>query len=107
MEFCEIKDEIKKIAIEALRSDKSDYFEAVVIKEELAKLNERLKSFFGEPAPENKSSLSQEVQDKINGFGGINPGQTLYFRNEGSDSIFAMLWPWQDGKRTTVKIIHK
>ena len=107
MEFCEIRDEVKKMSIEALRSDKTDYFEAVIIKEELGKINERLKIFFGEPASDSKSSLPREVQDKIDGFGGINPGQTLYLRNEGSDSIFAMLWPWQDGKRTTLKIIHK
>lgn len=107
MEFCEIRDEVKKMSIEALRSDKADYFEAVIIKEELFKLTERLKSFFGEPASDSKSGLPAEVQDKINSFGGINPGQTLYFRNEGADSIFAMLWPWQDGKRTTLKIIHK
>jgi hypothetical protein len=47
------------------------------------------------------------MQEVINGFGGIMPGQTLYFRSEGSESIFAMLWPWQDGIRTTVKIIQK
>ena len=107
MEFNQIREEVKKIALEALRTDTSDYFEAVVIKEELAKLNERLTSFLGEPAWPSKNGLPSEIQNKINGFGGIMPGQTLYFRNEGKDSVFAMLWPWQDGKRTTVKIIHK
>ncbi|MFH0854968.1 MAG: hypothetical protein V1869_00415 [Candidatus Omnitrophota bacterium] len=106
MEFAKIREEVKKIGVEALRSDESDYFEAVIIKDELAKLNERLKIFFGEPASASKNGLPSEIQDKINGFGGIMPGQTLYFRNEGSDSIFAMLWPWQDGVRTTLKIVH-
>jgi len=43
----------------------------------------------------------------IEEFGGIRPGQTLYFWNEGKDAVFAMLWPWQDGYHTTVKIGRK
>jgi len=100
-------EEIRKLGFESLRTDTSDYFEAVIIKEELASLQERLKNFLGEPAWPSKNKLSSAIENKINGFGGIMPGQTLYFRNEGHDSIFAMLWPWQDGKRTTVKIIRK
>ena len=107
MEFCKIREEVKKIDFETLRNDKNDYFEAVIIKEKLVKLNERLKSFFGEPASMSESGLPPEAQDKINDFGGIMPGQTLYFRSEGADFIFAMLWPWQDCKHITLKIIHK
>jgi hypothetical protein len=47
------------------------------------------------------------MEETVKAFGGIMPGQTLYFKNEGNDTIFAMLWPWQDGIRTTVKIIQK
>ncbi|MDO8662892.1 MAG: hypothetical protein Q7K98_06715 [Candidatus Omnitrophota bacterium] len=107
MEFSEIREEVKKLGFELLRTDTKDYFEAVIIKEELAKLEERLKKFFGEPAWPAKDELSSEIQKKINSFGGIMPGQTLYCKKDGRDSIFAMLWPWQDGLRTTVKIMHK
>lgn len=107
MEFHKIREEVKKIDFESLRTDENDYFEAVIIKKELARLNERLRSFFGAPAPASKNGLTLEMRKKIDGYGGILPGQTLYFRNEGRDSIFAMLWPWQDGERTTVKIVHK
>jgi hypothetical protein len=107
MEFNEIKDNVKLLDFEALRTDCDNYFEGVIVKDELQKLNERLKQFFGDPAWPSKSRLSFNMQEVINGFGGIMPGQTLYFRSEGSESIFAMLWPWQDGIRTTVKIIQK
>lgn len=107
MEFNQIREEVKKFGFELLRSDTKDYFEAVIIKEELVRLQERLKKFFGEPAWPAKDELSSEIQKKINSFGGIMSGQTLYCKNEGRDSIFAMLWPWQDGERTTVKIIRK
>jgi len=107
MEFDKIRDEIRKLDLELLRVDTNEYFEAVVVKEELDKLQERLKDFLGEPAWPSTKGIPAEMQKKINDFGGIMPGQTLYCKNEGGDSIFAMLWPWQDGKRTTVKIVHK
>jgi len=107
MEFNQIKKEVKDLGCETLRTDSDNFFEAVVIKEELAKLNERLKNFFGEPAWPSKDKLSLSAQETIKGFGGIMPGQTLYFKSEGKDSTFAMLWPWQDGKRTTIKIARK
>ncbi|MDD2679298.1 MAG: hypothetical protein PHO03_00645 [Candidatus Omnitrophica bacterium] len=107
MEFKEIKKEVKDLGCETLRTDSDNFFEAVVIKEELAKLHERLKNFFGEPAFPSKEKLSFQAQETIKGFGGIMPGQTLYFKNEGRDSTFAMIWPWQDGRHTTIKIIRK
>ncbi len=105
--FDSLKDEVKKLGLELLRSDTGDYFEAVIIKEDLVELHGKLKIFLGEPArpPENK--ISSQVRKKINDCGGLMPGQTLYCKDEGGDFIFAMLWPWQDGKRVTVKIIHK
>ncbi|MFA5063477.1 MAG: hypothetical protein WC578_05370 [Candidatus Omnitrophota bacterium] len=104
MEFCKIRDGLSDINFETLRTDRSDYFEAVITTEELPKLIARFKSFFGEPASSSTSDLPADLQEKINDFGGIMPGQALYFKNEKNESIFAMLWPWQDGKRVTVKM---
>ncbi len=107
MEFNNIKEEVKKISFETLRTDCDNYFEGVIVKNEINGLNERLKKFLGEPAWPSKNRLDFKAQEAIKGFGGIMPGQTLYFKSEGEDSIFAMLWPWQDGVRTTLKIIQK
>jgi len=107
MEFSRIKEEIKFVNFEATRTDCDNYFEAVVVKEEIAKLNERLKGVFGEPAWPSKNRLAFPAQEAVKGFGGIMAGQTLYFKSEGENAVFAMLWPWQDGVRTTVKIIQK
>lgn len=107
MDFNKIREGVKALKFEALRTDCDNYFEAVVIKEELESLSLSLKVFFGEPAWPSKSNLSIKARELINGFGGIMPGQTLYFRDEGNESIFAMLWPWQDGLRTTLKIAQR
>jgi hypothetical protein len=107
MQFEELKNEIKKVPLDTLRCDADNNFEAVVVKEELKKLKERLEKFFGTPAYPSQHSLSFPMRQTLDGFGGIQPGQTLYFWNKGQETIFAMLWPWKDGKRTTLKIIQK
>ena len=104
MDFSEVKKEVKDINFDMLRMDKDDYFEAVVVKEELEKLQERLKKFFIEPISPSKDRLSFQMQVAVKDFGSIRNEQTLYFWNEGQDTIFAMLWPWQDGSHTTLKM---
>lgn len=107
MDFSAIRKNIRALSFDSLRTDCDNFFEGVVISAELEKLNIQLKSFLGEPVYPSKSRLPYKVQETVDGFGGIMPGQTLYYKNSGSDSIFAMLWPWQDGARTTLKIIQK
>ncbi len=107
MDFSAIKKDIKSLSFDSLRTDCDNLFEGVVVKKELEKLNARLKNFLGEPVYPSQNRLTQEVQETIGGFGGIKPGQTLYYKNSGNNRILAMLWPWQDGERTTVKIIQK
>ncbi|MBM3244577.1 MAG: hypothetical protein FJZ15_02130 [Candidatus Omnitrophica bacterium] len=105
MQFTDLKKEIKRVDFDTLRLDCDNHFEAVILKNELDKLTVRLEKFFGSPAWPSKNTLSFEVQKIVDGYGGIMPGQILYFWGKGSESVFAMLWPWQDGQRTTVKII--
>lgn len=107
MDFNEIKKEVKNINFDTLRIDRDNYFEAVIVKAELEKLNERLKKFFGDSAWPSVNRLSSQMQEAVRNFGGIMPGQTLYFWDKGSETIFAMLWPWGDGRHTTVKIVKK
>jgi len=107
MDFSAMRKEIKGLSFDALRTDCDNFFEGVIIKEELQKLNTQLKSFLGEPVYPSKNRLPKTVQVEVDGFGGITPGQTLYYKNSGSEAIYAMLWPWQDGVRTTLKIIQK
>ncbi|MBU1999293.1 MAG: hypothetical protein ABIG46_07665 [Candidatus Omnitrophota bacterium] len=107
MEFQKITQEIKKINFNSLRTDCDNFFEAVIVKEELNKLTDKLKQFFGAPAFPSKNRLSYSAQELVNGFGGLGPGQSLYLSGEQDALIFAMLWPWKDGVRTTVKIIQK
>ena len=107
MQFNGLINEIKSVVFDSLRADQENYFEAVVLNIELAKLTTKLENFFGLPLWPSTNPLPLKLQQLIEGFGGILPEQTLYFWNEGSDYILVMLWPWRDAMHTTVKIIKK
>jgi len=99
MDFNEIKKELSGVNFQALRVDKESYFEAVFVKDELVKLVSLLQKIFGEPAEH-----SEKIQEMLKDIGGVWPGQTLYIINVGTGIVFAMLWPWQDGERITLKM---
>jgi len=107
MQFDQIKNEVRTLKFDTLRMDCDNLFEAVVVKEELQILVNRLENFFGRPTWPSKERLSFKVRETVDNYGGIQPGQTLYFRNQQDGDLFAMLWPWLDGNHTTVKIIKK
>ncbi len=107
MEFSEVRNNIKTFNFETLRTDCDNFFEGVVFQQELDSLNLQLKSLLGEPVYPSKNRLLHKVQERVDGFGGIMPGQTLYYKDSGKDNILAMLWPWKDGQRTTIKIIQQ
>lgn len=103
MEFNEFKNALKNLTFDTQREDRDDYFEAVIIKEELPRLTGVLNQFFGEAVWQSKGKLTPLMEEAIKDFGGVMPGQTLYFCNEGSVKFFAMLWPWQDNEHITLK----
>lgn len=106
MEFTELIKDVKNIRFETLRKDSEDSFEAVVKKDELTRLSEKLEKFFGVAIWPSKNKVPSSVQKVINDAGGIRSNQTLYFWSTEKDTIFAMLWPWQDGEHVTIKIVH-
>lgn len=105
MEFDAVRQDLKSLSFETLRTDCDNFFEGVIIRDQLDKLNLQLKNLLGEPVYPSKNRLAFKVKETVDCLGGIMPGQTLYYKNLGEDGIFAMLWPWKDGQRTTVKII--
>ncbi|MFH1191278.1 MAG: hypothetical protein V1670_03680 [Candidatus Omnitrophota bacterium] len=107
MDFSAIRKDMKMFSFEALRTDCDNFFEGVIVGQELDKLNGQLRSLLGEPVYPSKNRLAFKVRQTVDGFGGVMPGQTLYYKDLGTDGILAMLWPWKDGKRTTVKIIQQ
>ncbi len=105
MEFDSIKAEIKKTEPETMRMDSDNYFEAVIGRARLEGMARVLEGIFGAPVWPSDKKLSKDTEKLIKNVGGLRKGQTLYVLNDGSEaSVFAMLWPWQDGERITIKM---
>jgi len=104
MIFSDLISDIKTAPFATLRIESDNYFEAVICNKDIPEFAAKLNGYFGSPI-ESSKKLSSKSQETIAKFGGIDPGQTLYFWSEGDNAVFAMLWPWQDEKHTTLKII--
>ncbi len=107
MDFEAIRKDMRILSFEILRTDCDNFFEGVIFQQEIDKLKLQLGNLFGEPVFPSKNRLALNVRKTVDGLGGIMPGQILYHKASGADNIFAMLWPWKDGQRTTVKIIQQ
>lgn len=104
MRLSDLRKELNNIRFELLREDKESYFEAVVVKNELKKLTLRLEQFLGSSTIPSK--LTKQLSEVLQELGGVWPGQSLYCKSENNEILIALLWPWSDGERTTVKIIR-
>mgnify|MGYP001405711260 CR=1 FL=1 len=104
MEFDQIKTAVKTHKLEALRQEEHNYLEAVLFNKDIDALKETIKGFLGEPVFPSPQRLSSGIQKAIKDFGGVMPGQTLYFTDGNARAVFAMFWPWQDKQRTTLKL---
>lgn len=104
MEFNKIKEAIKKVGPDIMRIDDDNYFEAVMRFAQLDEMVRVLEGIFGSPAWPSGNKLLKEVEKLVKNFGGLRKGQTLYMLSKEGFSAFAMLWPWQDGERITIKI---
>lgn len=104
MEFDAIKEAVRKVGMDTMRVDNKEYFEAVVVRANLDALVRALEDAYGVPAWPSHNKLSKDVEKLIKNVGGLRKGQTLYFSDKDGSTSFAMLWPWQDGERITIKI---
>ncbi|MCX5668109.1 MAG: hypothetical protein NTY34_07385 [Candidatus Omnitrophica bacterium] len=105
MEFDKIKAEVKKTEPDMTRMDNENYFEAVIGHARLEGMIRVLEGIFGAPAWPSGKKLSKDAEILIKSVGGLRKGQTLYFlNNKEGCSAFAMLWPWQDGEKVTIKM---
>ena len=107
MDFKDVKQALREIQLDALRQDSDTHFEAVLLRNEIEKLMDRLEGFFGVPVFPAKGKLPKHIERGIAPFGGIMSGQTLYYMKQKKGDMFAMLWPWNDGQKITLKVISK
>jgi hypothetical protein len=87
-------------------SDGVKYLEAVFNRKDLEVLNTFLRKHLGPPAkePGKEGKFPEEMQRLVDSLGGLRIEQSLFYRKDGNQVIYAALWPWQsDLHKITLK----
>ena len=104
MNFSDVVKRLKKIPFDEIRREQSDYFEFVVSTRYLIHLYPILEDYYGVPFKPSGIQPTQKAQDVTKNYGGIQQQQTLYYKKTDDVTDCAMIWPWNDGSRSTVKM---
>lgn len=96
--------QLRQLPREEIRKDGPGYVEFVMGVKDLRQLYPLLEDFFGPPFKPAGVVPSKEAQKRTVPYGGIEQQQVLYYKEEGGVSSCAMIWPWRDDVRATVKM---
>jgi hypothetical protein len=89
-----------------LISEEGKYLEAVITLQDLDVLNSLLREHLG---PATKVSGKEvyfpiKIQELVDSLGGLRIEQSFFYKQDGTQVIYAAIWPWQsDPNRITVK----
>lgn len=104
MNFGELTHDLKSVPFDERRKEYEGYFEFVLSAKDLLHLYPVLEKYFGVPFKPAGIAPSDKAHDYAKSYGGIRKQQTLYYKERAGTSSCAMIWPWNDGSRATVKV---
>ena len=105
MEIKEIIERCKGFEIYQQRMVSDNYAELVMYTKEMFKWSVIFNEIFGDPVSPAGINPTAEDMQITREYGGIFTDQTLHKKDFPENTIIAMFWPWQDGKRITVKVV--
>lgn len=106
MDFKEFRQTLRtRLAVEEWRFELADFVEFVIRASERSLLEKMLMDYFGPPLDFHQP-LPPEVTETAKKWGGFRGDQTVYFRVFPEIKELALLWPWCDKTRISVKIIQ-
>ena len=102
--FSELAGKVKKLPVDEVRKDSFGYLELVMTAKNLERIYPILEDYFGPPFKPPGVTASKEASLRAAGYGGIEKQQTLYYVERDGVSNCAMIWPWKNKERATVKL---
>ena len=104
MTFEELRQKLQNLDLKELRFDLEDYLEFVVQAQCMDQVKIILDLYFGHEVNIHDLSTAKEAVEFVEKWGGIRSNQTLYYSSRDGSTEYAMLWPWCDGNRISVKV---
>lgn len=102
--FVELAGRLKQTPVDEFRKDTAGYLEFVLTLQSLPRIYPILEEYFGPPFKPAGMVPTKEAVSRTADYGGIQKQQTLYYVEREGLSNCAMIWPWQDKTRVTVKV---
>ena len=103
----EVMQYARSIRHEQTRRESEDYLEMVMFRESWDDLRGLFESYFGPALKPLDEPPTQEAERVSSRYGGIVKEQAFYRSLRENFEHVAMVWPWSDGKRMTVKITQE
>ncbi len=103
----EVMRRVRGISHEETRRESEDYLEMVMFKNTLPDVEGLFLNYFGPALKPAGREACEEAERLSNGHGGVSKEQILFHANRENSNQMAMIWPWADGKRMTVKILQE
>ena len=100
----EIMEKCSGLNIDEQRSITDEYAEVVFLNKEIGAWRKVLTDVLGPEIKPAGVKPSENDQDLTKDYGGIHQNQTLFKKTFDEKTVVAMLWPWQDGIHTTLKM---
>ena len=103
----EVMRRTRKIKHEQTRRESEDYLEMVMFLENWNDVLSLFEGYFGAALKRAGEEADEAAEQIANRFGGIAKDQVLYHSLSEDFEHVAMIWPWSDGKRMTVRILQE
>ena len=104
MSLKEIIEKCKTFDIIQTRCIEDKYVEIVISNQQIDGWNKVFFEIFGPAIKPAGKKPTKEALLLTKEYGGIQYGQILFKQEIDGNTMIAMLWPWQDGMRTTLKM---
>jgi hypothetical protein len=105
MSLKQVVEKFQSLDIVQTRCVEDDYVEIVISNQQSDKRNQILNEFFGPAIKSAGEKPKKPAVDLTKKYGGIQDNQVLFNRVIEGKNTIAMLWPWMDGIRNTLKIV--
>jgi hypothetical protein len=99
-----LKEEINKFILEEVKESSAEIFAFTIGSNYLDSLHKTLVGFFGPPLKPAERKPTRQEKKQAEPYGGIRIGQTLYYSADDNAFSIALIWPWGNGEKATVKI---
>ena len=96
--------DIASLTVEEKRRWTEEAVELVCRAEESAEWDRRLETILGPALKTAGKKPTSDQERRAAPWGGVRKNQTFFEKSVDGNNVVALIWPWQDGERFTLKM---